>query len=539
MQKGILSKILFVAITIISIQASSGQLSSAEKISDLNQLVAIIKSGYGPLQYKDQVLGINIDRLARKYQARIPLTQSNVDFYYLLVQFVAEFKDSHFSASLPTTQVATLPITTDLVDGKVLVDQVNRMVLNHTEFPFERGDEIIAVNGLPVSRLLDVLQTYSSAGYAATARRRAAMMIPYRPGSNVPVPTGEIRLSLLKENEFIPTEVLLKWNVTGEAVDETALNINRFLKVSPSRRDFNNISSQDMWTEFKDFHAERSFRCSGNTRAAIPSNATIIMKSPFVAYYYPTLKGNVGYLRIPHYSPMGPMGEPEFGLRFAQYEFAISALEKNTIGLVIDQDHNCGGRVSFLHQLVSLFMSTTFKPMQFQLLANKQEYLSFKSWTQEINQNTLEYQGVLNTFELIKTSWLSGSFMTPLTSLDGSTQNAPNHIRYTKPIVVLIDEMSGSGGDAFPAMLQGFWRAVLLGTRTMGAGGHVMVQSPLNFSQVNLRMTKSLFFRPDGVAVENNGAVPNIPYTITRSDFVNEYKGYQEFYTGKLLDLIR
>ena len=103
---------------------------------------------------------------------------------------------------------------------------------------------------------------------------------------------------------------------------------------------------------------------------------------------------------------------------------------------------------------------------------------------------------------------------------------------------MLIDEMSGSGGDAFPAMLQGNGRAVLLGTRTMGAGGHVVEMPPLNHSGISPRMTKSLFYRPDGVAVENNGAVPDISYTITRDDFVYEYRGYQKFYTEKLLGLI-
>jgi hypothetical protein len=67
---------------------------------------------------------------------------------------------------------------------------------------------------------------------------------------------------------------------------------------------------------------------------------------------------------------------------------------------------------------------------------------------------------------------------------------------------------------------------------------HVVEQPPLFYSRIQARMTKSLFFRPDGVAVENNGAVPDIGYTITRDDFMYGYKNYQKFYLEKLLELI-
>ena len=51
-------------------------------------------------------------------------------------------------------------------------------------------------------------------------------------------------------------------------------------------------------------------------------------------------------------------------------------------------------------------------------------------------------------------------------------------------------------------------------------------------------ITKSLFYRPDGVAVENNGAEPDIQYTPTRQDLMGGYKGYQSFYLMALLEKI-
>ncbi len=128
--------------------------------------------------------------------------------------------------------------------------------------------------------------------------------------------------------------------------------------------------------------------------------------------------------------------------------------------------------------------------------------------------------------------------MTPKTTFRAGRLLQPNPIRYTKPVLMLIDELSGSGGDAFPAMMQGLGRAKLMGTRTMGAGGHVLELSALNFSANELRITKSLFYHPNGTPVENNGVTPDFAYPITRSDFLNEYQDYQKAAVEKLLGMI-
>ncbi len=112
-------------------------------------------------------------------------------------------------------------------------------------------------------------------------------------------------------------------------------------------------------------------------------------------------------------------------------------------------------------------------------------------------------------------------------------------MRYTKPIVLLIDELSGSGGDAFPAIMGGIGRATLMGRRTMGAGGHVEIAGPLYFSGQTLSLTKSMFFRPDGVPVENHGAEPSVPYAPTVNDFVNGYVDMQATYLAETLKLVR
>lgn len=517
-----------------STNAYSRDLTYDEKLSDFNQTVSMIRSGYGPLLFKKEIMKLDLDKIADAYRERIKETKTNGQFYYLIVEFIAEFQDTHFSANVPTTHTSMVPFYTDLVDGKVLIDVIDRTRLSEADFPFKKGDEVLAVDGEDIQSLVNRLALRRGMGFELSAKRYGAMAVTVRPGTIFEVPTGVSKFKIRKGTSEEIQEVSVKWIERGQVIDESFF---LFAASGRNRTNYDRIALDEM-PRF-----ERDFRCSGGTRIEIPKDATIIMKTPeapFVAYYYPTAKGNVGYLRIPHYSPVNEKtGATEFTERLEQYKYAVSVLEKNTVGLIIDQDHNCGGSVEFLNKLLGLFVHEAYKPMQFTLLANKEEYISFQDWLTQETPFTLDKANVEKVLGLVRTAWKAGEFMTPMTSIDGSEYRAPNSVQYTKPIVMLIDEMSGSGGDAFPAYMKGYGRATLLGTRTMGAGGHVEVQQPLYYSRITFRMTKSLFYRPDGVPVENNGAVPDINYTITRDDFVGGYKNYQKFYTEKLLEKVQ
>ena len=528
--------LLILLLVIASATVQARQLTTEQKLNDLNELVAMIKGGYGPLEYKKSNYGIDINKLNAKYTKLISESKNNSEFYYHVIKFVAEFNDSHFGARIPTDHKGTLGFSTDLIDGKVLIEKVDREKLTKEVFAFEKGDEVISLNGIPVEKIMNELMPFMGQGAKVTARRKAATLVSNRYGSIVPVQDGKLKVKIRKGSSEFIEEVELEWILSGTPLDEYISQIkNLGQRFSLGKTNYSNISL------IKDPTFERSYQCSGNTRVKIPEDATIIMKKPFVAYYHKTEKGNIGYLRIPHYSPSE--SDPSlnaYELRFAQYEYAVSELEKNTVGLIIDQDHNCGGSVSYLHQIVSLFALKPFAPVQFELLATKQSYLGFKSWMNKTYEYTIDYQDGQNVVDLIKDTWLNkSSFLTEKTSLSGKTSIEPNQTHYTKPIIILIDENSGSGGDAFPATMQGIGRAKLLGTRTMGAGGHVIKLPALSNSQINVNMTKSLFYHPNSVAIENNGATPDIEYRHTRDDFIYEYRGYQKFYLNELFKLIK
>lgn len=519
--------------------AMSAQLTVAEKTLDFQQLLGRIKSSYGPLEYKKESQGIDIDILEADYLRQIQESKSNTEFYYLVAKFIAEFRDSHFAARIPTDKRSVLPFTVELIQGKVYIDEVNAELMSPEKFPFKKGDELISIGGVATEDLLKELMPYVSSGFEKTRMHTATWMLTARRSARVPTPEGPTTVVVKPAGKVEVLSQNFDWITKGEDPVEFSLH-NLDFKFAKPTSFFNRISIKESYANLigDGTKLERKFICSGESRIEIPEGATVISKEPFVSYYYPTTRGNVGYVRIPHYSPEGPDERMAIEIYMSQYQKVIGIMEKNTVGLVIDQDHNCGGYIELVDRMVGLFVNQPYRPMYFKLVANKENYLDYQAYVKEADSLTTYHDDALKVLNLLKEFWQKGLRLTSFTSLDGADFIQPNLIRYTKPVVMLIDEMSGSGGDGFPGLMQGYGRAKLIGTRTMGAGGHVTENTPLNYSQITVSMTRSMFFRPDGVPVENNGAAPDYPYDITYDDFVGGYKGYRDFYTTKLLSLV-
>src|SRR5207247_165956 len=67
-----------------------------------------------------------------------------------------------------------------------------------------------------------------------------------------------------------------------------------------------------------------------------------------------------------------------------------------------------------------------------------------------------------------------------------------NLLAYTKPLIVLIDEMSASAAEVFAAGIQDNARGPLVGWRTMGAGGNVESWEAGSYSLGTTSVTESL-----------------------------------------------
>jgi hypothetical protein len=124
-----------------------------------------------------------------------------------------------------------------------------------------------------------------------------------------------------------------------------------------------------------------------------------------------------------------------------------------------------------------------------------------------------------------------------------------NVIAYTKPIIVLVDEMSASGGDAFAATIQDNARGPLVGWRTMGAGGSVEGWSAGSYSLGFATVTESLMNRkspivtsdyPTAPYVENIGVRPEIVVDYMTADNLNRNgKPFVDAFVAAMVDQIK
>ncbi|TBR20006.1 protease-like activity factor CPAF, partial [bacterium] len=111
--------------------------------------------------------------------------------------------------------------------------------------------------------------------------------------------------------------------------------------------------------------------------------------------------------------------------------------------------------------------------------------------------------------------------------------------RYTKPILLLINELDFSCGDFFPAILQDNKRATVFGVRTAGAGGAVKAtQFPNQFGIAGLAYTWTIALRTNGQPIENLGVTPDVDYKTTEEDLKTGFAGYARAIQAALTNLL-
>jgi hypothetical protein len=519
-------------------------LSTRERLQDFEQLKSLIQSQYGPFAFKQATGVIKWDELNSEFEERIKATRTNQEFYTAISQYVANFQDGHFGVYNNTKRGAAVPFLIDLIEGKPLISYIDREKLPKEKFDFEIGDEIITVDGEPAQAFMDNMLKSIASGNRLSAKRRAAWTITSRNGALFPVPAKpQLELTIRRGTSTLIDGAKADWVKKGTVLDEEEAFDPLLQQASFGE---SQTSMEKLWDArdrsldlFENPTVDRRYSCNPDTRVQVPADAEWVMKKPITAYTYSTAKGRVGYVRIQDYYPVGADGKiSSESVRnwFEKLRFVMREMEKKTVGLVIDQNHNCGGSVSLVEDVVSLFISKAELPMLFQFRASKAAYLKNVAELETMTPETLDHAFGTKFVALLEEALKGGrGSMTKITPITRELVFPEREAAYTKPVVILIDDQAGSGGDAFPSIMKGIGRAKLLGQQTAGLGGSVEGFAPLNHSQMEIRMTVSLFFKPDQSPVENNGAIPDEYYTETRDDLIYKYRPLQQAYTDYLL----
>ncbi|MCO5142301.1 MAG: protease-like activity factor CPAF [Oligoflexia bacterium] len=539
-------------------QISFAGMSSDQRLNDFNQMVNLIERNYGPLRWKQTSIGLDWNRLVSEYKEKVLKVKSDTEFYTVLAKFTSSLKDGHVSAMVPSTRRARLGFLCDLVDGKVLIETIDTLKLPELLFPFKKGDQLLAIGGVPVDALLDEFEAINDTGHKASSRRIAAARLTSRSqATGMQIPRGVTTVTVLKKGAAEPVTVTATWIVTGTPVLELD-NLDALLTEAVSsavstafdgeslKAELNKMSEFQMALPKLQLEewAKAGVNDIGSTTSMfkLPEGAKELNGLPVTAAIYEAAGKKIGILRIPSYGDQGLLNV---------VARAISTMEKETDVLVLDQTNNPGGSVSLVSDIISLFADKSYKDMDFEVRPSLGWVTAFQEVNTKIadmlakNPKDQAANALKARFEFleeeIRDSITNKKFLTSPISLNlngsfGMIQPSGS-VRYTKPVLLLINEFDFSGGDAFPALMKDNGRVTLFGQQTSGAGGNVREYGPLANSFFKFSLTESLMVRPNGEYMENRGVVPDVSYTVTEDDFMNGYRGYVKAFTVEALKL--
>lgn len=536
-------------------------LSAKQRIADLEQLAALYAKNYAPYEWKRDVIGFDLLRLTPWLQ-RIQ-DSDDLDFQEALIEYVASLNDAHDLVAFPTTFFVSLGFTVDIFDGKVLIDSINRLLLPIAQFPFSVGDELVAVDGVQAQLLIAEFQKYAIAANPRSTNRVAASRIVSRSQQIMPhiddlgdaaridvrsgvtgatsTHTVPWRKSGIPINAQGPVpsprrgngKIVLSTDAESLAAAAQGAGSHQMFKVVDIAAHDDTLPAYMApihpllnVSVSPDYFAVLGLGSRAPIYAPPPGFVQRLGTLPAHFFYSGTFNAGglrIGLIRVPSMAP------PSVAAALGQLDEEILYFNANTDALVVDVMRNPGGIVSFVESISQRFIPVPFSTVGFQIRATGAWLFSFASTLTIARSNPATPPEVLanleNNFNLVLAAYNENRGLSDPVSLHatGSLTLAPVAHAYTKPLIVLTDEFSASGGDGFAAIMQDNQRGPLVGMRTMGAGGSVIGLPATAYTESIARVTASLVHRGRIITTSDYPPAPYIENIGVRPDIVVDY----------------
>jgi len=595
MRRRVFAAVLLLTFSVTTAFAQDA-LTRDQRNSDLTQLASQYAKNYGPYEWKRDVQGFDLMRLTPWLQ-RIAHSD-DLDFQEALIEYVASLNDAHDTIAFPTTFSAALPMTVDIYDGKVLIDTINRTLLPIAQFPFGIGDELVSMDGRPAQELIQAFRKYAIAANQRSTNRIAAGRLVNRsqqimphivdlgnsatvvirlaatgatstytiPWTKIGIPIlsqgplpspvrGNGRMFLSTDGRDINAELLSGATATSSVfkVADGGPSDDSLPAYMDSVRPLLNASVS------KDYYSVLGFGSripvftlpAGFVDMSLPTPTGIVRPGEPVFYlvgtFTTTAGTRVGFIRIPSMSP------PSSAIALIQLDRAMAQFAGTTDALIVDVMRNPGGLVSFVESVSQRLIPTPFNTIGFEIRATGSWLFSFAAQLTNARLGGAPPAIVANleaNFNEVLNAYSENRGRTSPVSLNstGSLQLQPVASAYSKPILMLTDEFSASGGDMLPAIFQTNHRGPILGWRTMGAGGSVVAFNGPAFTESIFRITVSLMNRgevittpdfPPAPYVENIGVRPDIPVDyMTRANLMSGGTAFVQSFIAAVENLV-
>jgi len=552
----------------LTVDVAFGQLTLDQKLADFHQVAALYSKRYGPYEWKRDVIGFDLLNAA-PWIEKIVAGKDDLDFYEVLSEYVSRLNDAHDAYTLPSNFSATLNFAVDIYDGKLLVDSINRVRLPAADFPFAAGYELVSIDNQDAVKLLQTLLRYQVAANPRSTARFAAILLTTRPqllmphAANVPEtstvvfrrPDSKLEMYTIPWTKSgLPLTTVGKYTTamalnepSDDAPDEIPAYMTPLIRLQNSRI------------------PDRAVLGFGSLApvfaSSLPAGFTRRLGAqadPFFSGVFEASGFKIGFIRIPSYAPAS------IPAALTAFQREMAYFQANTDGLVIDNMRNPGGSVAYVNQILSLVMPARWRAIGFEVRATSDWVLSISSAVEQVKAARAP-QSLIDLYEMIKAAIVDAN-----ASYRGRTQPIPlddvvldrqpardaqgNLLAYTKPLIVLIDEMSASGAEGFAAGIQDNGRGPLVGWRTMGAGGNVEAWEAGSYSLGSTTVTESLMNRGRSIFtfgypatlflsspyVENVGVLPDTPLDyMTAANLSQAGKPFVNAFVAAIVDEIR
>ena len=537
-------------------------------VRNLHAMASLLEQSYAPRYWKKEFAGWDLHQEVEKATNKINSVTSVRGYHAILRRFFDSMQDYHVSIGFTQTEAAKLPFTVREADGRYFIVWIDRELFSEAAFPFSIGDEIITFNGKPVQEEVDHILSELGSNTPETRKALAAKSLTLRGASSaMTVPKGLVLLGIRRKGETRVQVYETAWTYQEEFIDVESIVSAPTLspQVLSSEEGSFKRKLRELVMLGASYNMEQKLRkvvgeekstnpyFLGQRDSFLPKLGDVVWESDegsaFQAYIFRKNTHRIGYIRIPQYLVSG--GDVGYENNFIAFQKIINQFEKDTDMLVIDQHHNPGGSVFYLYALASVLSDKSLRTPLHHMSINTEDVMLAQNGLSLMEgiKNDREFQEAFGDetihglpvnmnmlrmlrdyYRFILEQWDMGNTLTDPYYLSGVNQLFPHPGgQYTRPILVLVDELSFSGGDFFPAILQDNKRATIMGTRTAGAGGYVHgLQLPNIFGIAYISFTASLAKRVNEEPLENLGVTPDISYKMTVEDYQEGYQPYRK-----------
>lgn len=536
-------------------------LTKEEALADFDQLTATFRGYYGALERKEARYGFRFDDLARDFRGRVErATGGDAEYQGIFVEFVSTFRDAHISLSPQFVGDSALvsddshsfriPVYVMPVENTFVVYYVGAEAAGQVKI----GDEVLAIDDVAPETLMQQYMKYSGTPNPLAARHFAAARLTGRSaytaaGLRAGAPAN-LRLRGADGQERTAT---VSWTESAHAVPPLAATPRIGTSTPETMAALSPIADEVIHAELGRMGARTPFFMTEAVKAelniqqvkpseqALTASGVDAATAAKVAYFAGTymLDGKkVLLVRIPDYMPQNMQAA------FVWLAVLLQEQQPNVDALVVDQTHNSGGALFFAEAVASLLTPRAINNYVQQIHADRMWILQYASIADRVRpQNPQMADEILAQASKIDAAYSAHRPLTePMPMLGGETTLQPEQeVHWTKPMLMLVDELAVSCGDIVPGLMKWNHVAPLFGQTTMGGGGNVEEVATLTNTRWTLNLSRGLGVIwdptgafPDATYIEDNGVTPDITYSHTLSDFRAGYVGYVRAFNAEI-----